>query len=326
MKVLVFDTETTGLPASYNQPLSDLSKWPYVIQLSYIVFDTTSKEILDYTDHIIRLADDVAITSESLAIHQITKERSQRDGVPMQYALREFSQAAKDVDIIIGHNIQFDKNMLTVEFQRNKMKNRLYRKDGEPIPEYCTMKQTVNMCKIPFSRASSFKGYKWPSLSELHAHLFKREPKGTHNAIADVMICLRCYVYIQHGYDITADNDVKIVFRTLYSTYCMEDNSHATASHMLMPPLPPTPMQTHAQAPAPSYTHANSPLPLTPDQQRRRFISDDGVPPPLRPRVYTIDTQTRIMQQQQAQAQAQQQQHKNNSPYVPYLPYNKMYD
>ena len=60
MKVLVFDTETTGLIKNYNASMEDSSKWPHVLQLSFIVFDTNTKEILDYSDRIIRLADKVS--------------------------------------------------------------------------------------------------------------------------------------------------------------------------------------------------------------------------------------------------------------------------
>jgi len=218
MKVLAFDTETTGLPVSYNAPLSDSSKWPYIVQLSFIVFDTLKKEILDYSDRIIKLDPDIIITPESIAIHQITPEQSQRDGISIQKALQEFDDAIKDVDLIIGHNIQFDKNMLTVEFHRNRLRNCLYR-DGRPINEFCTMKRNIELCKLPFVNHNNtiMSHYKWPTLSELHYCLFNAKPKGTHNAIVDVMICLRCYVYLHHKYDIAFDNDVTIVFRTLYA-------------------------------------------------------------------------------------------------------------
>jgi hypothetical protein len=148
--------------------------------------------------------------------------QSQRDGIPIQDALRDFTEACKDVDVIIGHNIQFDKNIITVEFQRNKMKNCLYH-EGRPLNEFCTMKQTVELCKLPFVNKNNniMSHYKWPTLTELHYHLFDAKPKGTHNAIADVMICLRCYVYLRHNYDIAFDRDVKIVFKTLYAAYCL---------------------------------------------------------------------------------------------------------
>ena len=272
MKVLAFDTETTGLPVSYNAPLTDLSKWPYIVQLSYIVFDTLKKEILDYTDHIIKLDTDVLITPESVAIHHITAARSQKTGIPIERALQEFSEAVQDVDLIIGHNIQFDKNLLTVEFNRNKMKNALYR-NGRPLSEYCTMKQNVELCKLPFVNKNNtvMSHYKWPTLSELHVCLFNAVPQGTHNAIADVMICLRCYVYLQHKCDIAFDNDVKVVFRTLYAGFI---GLGAAAPH----------------APLTANPHAPPPITRKPSISTLHIATED-TPPPLYPKVKKIKVQ-----------------------------------
>ena len=44
MKVLVFDTETTGLPTERNASISDLKAWPYIVQLSYILYDVDEKK------------------------------------------------------------------------------------------------------------------------------------------------------------------------------------------------------------------------------------------------------------------------------------------
>ena len=40
MKVLIFDTETTGLPEGKNPSIYETQKWPHIIQLSYIVYDS----------------------------------------------------------------------------------------------------------------------------------------------------------------------------------------------------------------------------------------------------------------------------------------------
>ena len=40
MLILVFDTETTGLPTERNASIFDNDKWPYIVQLSYIIYDT----------------------------------------------------------------------------------------------------------------------------------------------------------------------------------------------------------------------------------------------------------------------------------------------
>ena len=75
MKVLCFYTETTGLPKDQHASFHDSSSWPHIIQLSYIVIDTDTKEIIEYIDRIIKLADDVDISQESINIHKITRER-----------------------------------------------------------------------------------------------------------------------------------------------------------------------------------------------------------------------------------------------------------
>ena len=220
MKVLVFDTETTGLPVDQNAPLKDSAKWPYIVQLSFMVFDTESKEILEYSDSIIQLNPAILITPESIAIHQITPERCQTEGIPIQQALDHFAASIFEADVIVAHNIIFDKRMLMVEMHRNKMKNCLYR-NNMPIPEYCTMKRTIDLCKLPAVNKKTGEIYnKYPTLSELHNHLFQTKPRGTHNAIADVMICLRCYVMLNYEYDIVNENEVKLVFRSLYTSYC----------------------------------------------------------------------------------------------------------
>ena len=223
MKVLAFDTETTGLPENYNALVTDSSKWPHIIQLSFIVFDTTSKEILEYSDRIIQLASTVRIPPESIAIHQITRERSEREGIQLSYALVEFAEAIKNVDLIVAHNLSFDKKMLLVELHRQQMPNCFIRANGNAIKEYCTMQETVQLCKIPTpnKKYANLGQFKWPRLNELHKQLFHCEPSGTHNAIADVMICLRCYVLLNCNYDIASDEEVKVVFRCLYASYCV---------------------------------------------------------------------------------------------------------
>ena len=32
---LIFDTETTGLPRNFKEPISDVDNWPMVIQLAW---------------------------------------------------------------------------------------------------------------------------------------------------------------------------------------------------------------------------------------------------------------------------------------------------
>ncbi len=38
MKIVVFDTETTGLPQFYNAPITQVNNWPRLVQLAFIEF------------------------------------------------------------------------------------------------------------------------------------------------------------------------------------------------------------------------------------------------------------------------------------------------
>ena len=46
MKVLVFDTETTGLPNGRNPSILNTHDWPYIVQLSYIIYVVSNNLIL----------------------------------------------------------------------------------------------------------------------------------------------------------------------------------------------------------------------------------------------------------------------------------------
>ena len=146
MKVIVFDTETNGLiPRDKNIVSENLDLMPYIVQLSYILFDTTSKKIVIEQDFIIRVPDDVEISKESSNVHGITKEISNRDGISIVDALDSFNISLTKADIIIAHNIAFDTNMIAIESLRNNMDVR--RQFTRKI-NYCTMKRTVELCKI----------------------------------------------------------------------------------------------------------------------------------------------------------------------------------
>ena len=51
MKVIVFDTETSGLPKSkiINQNTQHL--WPFIVQFSYIIYDKRIQRNVIYTSH-----------------------------------------------------------------------------------------------------------------------------------------------------------------------------------------------------------------------------------------------------------------------------------
>lgn len=217
MKVLVFDTETTGLPIGRNPSIMDVDKWPHILQLSYILFDTDTKKIITMNDDLIRIPPEVEITPGSEAIHRISRVMCEANGISIKDALNYFNKALSNADVVVGHNISFDKRMIMVECKRSNIYQK-FTTNGVQKEEYCTMKKGTEICQIVMTAQNGDSYLKFPTLTELHQRLFDYKPHGTHNALIDVLICLRCYVKIVNGYDFMADttsadhNDLKNLY------------------------------------------------------------------------------------------------------------------
>jgi DNA polymerase III epsilon subunit-like protein len=218
MKVLVFDTETTGLPAGRNLSIRDVGKWPHIIQLSYILYDTEQNNTITCIDDIIKLDSDVNISKKSIEMHGITRSVSSRKGIDIKDAIDKFNSVIQKTDIIIAHNLSFDKQMIMVECNRLKTKQYFTYGNGYGIKEYCTMRNSVNICKIEKQNAFGNTYHKFPTLSELHEHLFDFIPNNTHDSMSDVLICLRCYYVLVNDDDVIS-NGCPII-KNLYNLYC----------------------------------------------------------------------------------------------------------
>lgn len=194
MKLLVFDTETTGLPEK-GAKINEINKWPYIIQLSYILYDTENNYVLDISDSIIKLDTNIKINPISESIHKISMNISQEKGNDIKQVLRSFKSIVNDCDLIIGHNVKFDKNIVNIECNRNNIYDIFKGKNF-----YCTMYGSKNICKIPII-INGNNLYKYPKLVELYKFYFKDEPDNLHNSMYDVLVTLRCFGMLKYNID-----------------------------------------------------------------------------------------------------------------------------
>jgi len=205
MLVLVFDTETTGLPATRDKCVTNenLRLWPHIVQLSYIVYDTEKQEVVEVFDTIVKVAENVIIGEESVKFHNITQEISAERGTEIKTALLFFFAAVKDAELIIAHNINFDLNMIRAEMLRNGEELEEYKTMFETKRKYCTMKESTAFCCMPSKYANNYNRLKPPKLVELHQKLFNDEtPTGLHNSLNDVKVTLRCFMKLRYDLDI----------------------------------------------------------------------------------------------------------------------------
>ena len=180
--LLFIDTETTGLPKSAS---NDFEKWPRIVQLAWSLYDIDGNR--ESLNSFIIYPTDFVIPQDAASIHGITTERAKKEGISLHKVLPQFNCDVDKATMIIAHNLDFDLPSVNTEFLRCKLKTNLLKKQ-----KFCTMKTSkiVNCCKIP---SPSGYGYKWPTLIELHSHLFGTGFSGSHNASADVEACAKCY-------------------------------------------------------------------------------------------------------------------------------------
>jgi DNA polymerase-3 subunit epsilon len=180
---LVFDTETTGIPRNHDAPASDIGNWPRLVQIAWLLADDEGREIRSQA-FIIR-PDGFVIPDSATRVHGIDTQAARQLGVAVTSALDAFAKDLSAAEILVAHNIRFDERVIGAEFFRaGREKNPI-----EAKTRYCTMRESTDFCGIP----GGPRGYKWPTLDQLHRTLFGVGVEGAHNAVADLRACATCF-------------------------------------------------------------------------------------------------------------------------------------
>lgn len=189
MKIIIFDTETTGLPIKDGS----LDKQPYLTQFASITFDYNSvnKLFQEQSRFNQLIKPPIAIPADAIRINGINDQTvlNMPAFIQIQPTITKLFQ---DANIAIAHNLEFDRLMLSLEFQRMGLSTNIL-----PLETYDSMEKTRDLCKLP-GRSS---GYKAPRLMELHQFLLGEAFAGAHNAMSDVEALARCIkVLLQQGF------------------------------------------------------------------------------------------------------------------------------
>ncbi|MBN1117456.1 MAG: DNA polymerase III subunit alpha [Bacteroidales bacterium] len=181
---LIFDTETTGLPKNYKAPLTDFNNWPRMVQIAWQIHDEKGG-LLEVQNYIVK-PEGFEIPFQAEKVHGISTERALRDGHDLTWVLEEFNKAIEKSAFVVGHNIEFDVNIIGCEYLRKSVPTKLHNKKLVD-----TKDESTDYCALPGGRGGK---YKWPTLSELHNKLFGEGFDEAHNASADVVATSRCFL------------------------------------------------------------------------------------------------------------------------------------
>jgi DNA polymerase III subunit alpha len=181
---LIFDTETTGIPHNKTAPITDLENWPRLIQLAWQLHDSKGKLISSH-NYVVK-PDGFDIPYKAEQIHGISTKRALQEGVDLMTVLGIFIKDLTKTSQLVGHNIEFDINIIGAEFIRKQL-----------APE-----QFLNLSRIDTGLASTefcnLTGgiggrLKMPRLIELHQKLFNKDFGDAHDAAYDVAATARCF-------------------------------------------------------------------------------------------------------------------------------------
>ena len=120
---------------------------------------------------------------KALNPYAIPEEILNKEGVGIKEALEEFSRDISTVDVVVGHNIQFDKSVIQAELTRATLPDAF---EGKRC--YCTMIGAKTLLKIVGKH-----GFKYPKLDELYRFLFHEDFEGAHDASNDVDATIKCF-------------------------------------------------------------------------------------------------------------------------------------
>lgn len=181
---LIFDTETTGLPdfkgLEYGKypDFRDLKRYDSsrLLSICWMLLDNNRVVSCNYA-LITPSGFNIDEKSRAFEINGISNEEIAKYGEDFEAVMRRFLLDLDKADVIVAHNLRFDKNILASEMVRNGDDcSRLLQKE-----EFCTM-----------LKGSELYNYRH-SLKELYCKFFNREFSEAHNALADVIACMKCY-------------------------------------------------------------------------------------------------------------------------------------
>lgn len=178
MKVLVIDTETTGL-FDFKRPADDVGQ-PRMASVAMLYFDNVADgEPVSTFERYIR-PDGWTMSAEAGAVNGLTDDFLHERGVAVAEALDAYEQALDLGYIVVAYNAQYDLKVLRAELRRAGRNDRFDR-----TPNICVMRPLTDICRIPGRY-----GYKWPNLAQACAHFGIVNAKA-HDAVGDAWAAAR---------------------------------------------------------------------------------------------------------------------------------------
>lgn len=193
--ILIYDTETTGLPdfkARSNDPTQ-----PHLVQIALVMCADDGSEAR--AESVIVRPDGWTIPPEMTAIHGISHERAMDEGVPESDAVQLFIIAQARAALRVAHNESFDRRIMRIAKTRAGIE-RDFIEHIEGRASYDTRRAAQPIVNLPPTEkmvARGMTGPKPPKLEECIRHFFGEGLDGAHDALIDARAAGRIYFHLK---------------------------------------------------------------------------------------------------------------------------------
>ena len=202
MKFLLLDTETNGLPKNRFAPASQWEMFPAILQLSWALYELQGRQLkrIRGEDSGVALHRTIPWDEGAAKIHGIS-EIEGRYGIPAAVALANLAVALRETDVVVAHNLSFDKAVLRAagyaEAHRDpecRPLRTLWPSTG--LQGFCTMEMGRELLKIPLPSDPTSGKWKAPKLNELYTwlygHVYDMSGAVLHTAKSDMHCLEQC--------------------------------------------------------------------------------------------------------------------------------------
>ncbi len=207
--VLIFDTETTGIP-EYKKPSEDPCQ-PHLTEIAALLYTNTGVLLESFTA-LIR-PDGWVIPDDVAAMNGITTEQAALSGIDEGDAVLAFMNLHGFADVRVAHNCSFDDRIMRIALKRYVGDEAADQFKLEP--KECTALLSKPLCQLPPTDAmkkTNFKNsFKTPNLAEALAHFTGDVITEAHRALADAKACARVYFAIKGVRMPEFPNDLKML-------------------------------------------------------------------------------------------------------------------
>jgi len=181
--LLIYDTETTGLP-NWKTP-SGGDDQPHMVQIAAILCNSETGQTIK-TMNVIVKPDGWTIPQETIDVHGITNEYALEHGIPEKEAIQQLLDLRGNAERV-AYNKTFDQRIVRIGLKRFF---------DEPTQEKWAIKDDHH-CAMRM--AQKVLGGKNPKLVEAFKHFTGKEMTGAHDAMQDTLGCMAVYFAIKDG-------------------------------------------------------------------------------------------------------------------------------